>query len=175
MTRLTGDVLDAAKVEAGRLRLELAGCDLRQLTRELVATHEARAALRGIRLVAVLPTEPTMVQCDVGRLTQVIGTLLDNALKFTGVGQSKVVTVELSVHPDIARVEVRDEGSGIRAHELAHIFERHWQAPGGAKPGSGFGLWLARAISEAHGGTLTATSAFGEGTTLRLDLPLAAT
>ena len=172
LARVTTVLLDAASVEAGRFTIERVTCDLRRLVEQLLTAHEPRARRRGLELVGVLPQEAALVDGDVVRLTQVLATLLDNALELTAAHEGKRVTVELTVQPEHARLEVIDEGCGIRPEHLPHVFERHWRAPGTTGAGrGGLGLWLARAIALVHGGVLTAASASGEGARFRLELP----
>ena len=170
MTRLTSDLLDAASVKAGTFSLERAPFDLRRLVEELLTAYRPRAARAGVDLAASLPREGAMVDGDFVRLTQVAATLLDNALEFSGDGRK--VHVTLTVLEPLVRLEVRDQGAGISADRLAHVFERRRHAPGTVDVRSGVGLWLAHKIASAHEGALTVTSAPSEGSCFCLELPL---
>lgn len=105
------------------------------------------------------------------RILQVLANLLGNALKFSPEGAT--VTLEEGRAGDEARVSVRDRGPGIPEAQRAHLFERHWQAPGqGARQGSGLGLYIVQGIIAAHGGRVWVESTVGEGSTFTFTLPL---
>ena len=99
------------------------------------------------------------------------GNLIGNALKFCGRGD--VVTVRARVADRQVVFEVVDGGSGIADDELPHIFEPYWSAKRHAKEGIGLGLYICKAIIEAHSGTISVESKFGRGTTFSIAIPLA--
>jgi signal transduction histidine kinase len=112
------------------------------------------------------------VHGDRERVLQLIGNLLSNALKFTPAGGR--VTVRAFAHEGRAVVEVDDTGAGIPRAEQARLFERFFRsstATARAAPGTGLGLVIAKAIVEAHGGTIVVRSEAGEGTIVRVELP----
>ena len=105
---------------------------------------------------------------DPARLREVVANLLANALRHTPSGGS--VDLAARVTGEVVEVTVRDTGSGMTPEELGQIFDRFYRSPD--SPGSGLGLSIARDLVEAHGGTITATSAPAQGTTVRFTLPL---
>jgi signal transduction histidine kinase len=173
-TRLRGaveDLLLVAEIEADRLVLHPGPTDLAELATATVEAALPAAAEQGVDLR--LDLEGSLpVEADAARLRQVLDNLVSNAIKFTPSGGS----VLLSAGDDGGRVriEVADTGIGIPHEELAQLFSRFYRASTAtsrAIPGTGVGLVIARAIVEAHGGTLTLASVEGEGTRITVRLP----
>ena len=111
---------------------------------------------------------------DRNRVSQVLDNLISNAIKFTPAGGRIDVVVEETA--GAAAIEVRDTGAGIAADELPHLFERFFRTASATKdavPGTGLGLVIVKAIAEAHEGCVRVRSRIGEGTTFRVELPLA--
>jgi signal transduction histidine kinase len=174
MARLVDDLSDVAAVDAGRLHLRApARCVAADLTREAFQMFEPLAASEARRLVADLPPPEVAVMCDRERVFQVLSNLIGNAIKFTAAGDA--ITLRAEAAGDEVRFSVRDTGPGLAPAELPHVFERHWQGPGGAQRGSGLGLFIARGIAEAHGGRIWVESEPGEGSTFVFTLPRAGT
>jgi PAS domain S-box-containing protein len=174
LMHLVGDLLFLAQIEAGKLALELGELALDGVVAEAVEAAKPIADDRGIALRASLEPAPTMLG-DRGRLAQVLDNLVSNALKFTTEGGS--VDVRMSANEDQAVIEVVDTGIGIAPEEQEHLFERFFrssEATERAIPGTGLGLTIAKAIVERHEGTIEVESAAGEGTTMRVRLPLRA-
>jgi signal transduction histidine kinase len=170
---LINDVLDLAKIEAGRMDLELSQVAVPELLRSAVSMHSERADRGGIALT--LRTEPEQIQitADERRVRQIVFNLLSNAIKFTPPDGR----VDVSARMDGARVEVAvtDTGPGIAADELETIFEEFEQTSEGKQvEGTGLGLPLSRKLAELHGGRLWAESTTGHGSTFHLTLPLEA-
>ena len=120
-------------------------------------------------------TTPVVVPGESDRLDRAVANLLDNAVKY---GAGHPVTVEASVRVDdphgeqVAKVSVRDNGSGIAADDLPRVFERFYRAPAArGAPGSGLGLAIVKQVIEAHGGTVRAAAAMGGGTVVTVELP----
>ena len=110
------------------------------------------------------------VRGDPERLRQVIGNLIDNAVKYSPAGEP--VKVKVAPLPSVVTLSVSDRGPGIARDDQRLIFEKFGRAGGpGSKPGTGLGLYIARSIAEAHGGTLEVSSAPGRGATFTLKLP----
>jgi cell cycle sensor histidine kinase DivJ len=127
---------------------------------------------RGIELTAAMQNGPLMVMADRRRLTQIVFNLISNGLKFTPLGGA--VSVTATARDGDLLLVVADNGVGIEAGDLADLGEAYRQA-GDAKQralGVGLGLWMVRALSEAHGGTMQIESAPGAGTTVRVRLPV---
>ena len=171
LTRLTRDLDEVSRAEEGRIELQLGVQPLTDLVDP--AIRQARHAFdaKGVTLTAHV--DPVLVSADPQRIAQILGNLLTNALRHTPPGGQ--VTVTSIGSPDAVTIEVADSGQGMTAEQLAHIFERFYRGDAAResdKGGSGIGLTIARALAEAHGGSLTATSpGEGSGATLRLTLP----
>jgi len=170
---LINDVLDLAKIEAGRMDLELSEVAVSDLLRSALSMQSERASRGGIELS--LSTEPAeiTVAADERRVRQIVFNLLSNAIKFTP-AQGRV---DVSARVDDGQVEVAvaDTGPGIAAAELETIFEEFEQASDGKQAeGTGLGLPLSRRLVELHGGRLWVESEPGHGSTFRFTLPLEA-
>ncbi|HUP55184.1 MAG TPA: ATP-binding protein [Methylomirabilota bacterium] len=171
LLELINEVLDLAKVEAGKVELHLTVFDLEALVRHTVDTMQPLAARKSIQLQAKADG-PIEVEADEGRIRQVIFNLLSNALKFTPTGGS--VDVELSREGSSARVVVVDTGPGIPPEDQAAIFDAFQQASAAVgHVGTGLGLTLARQLIEAHGGTIHLESEVGRGSRFAVVLPVA--
>jgi signal transduction histidine kinase len=170
MITLIHQLLDAARLDAGQaLVIEPRPEPMDTLVGEALALIEPQASQKSLRLEQRL-TAHVLVPCDRGRITQVLTNLLSNAVKFTPDGGT--LAVECTQADGEVRVSVRDTGPGIPESEQAHLFERHWQAQGTARQGSGLGLYIARGIIDAHGGRIWVESTPGMGSTFTFSLPL---
>ncbi|WP_437742990.1 ATP-binding protein [Sorangium sp. So ce302] len=171
MTRLIEDLLDASRIEAGRLvvspRVERGGT----LVREALDAAASLAEAKGCRVTQGPLDAGLEVLADRDRVLQVFSNLLGNALKFTPRGG--VVSVSLCRVADSARFSVADTGPGIPPEHQPHLFDRYWKAAQESRTGAGLGLYIARGIVEAHHGTMAVESAPGQGTTIHFSLPLA--
>jgi len=168
MSVLIRDLLDAASIEAGRLSIEPARDDVRATLRAAIELVTPAAAAKGMTVEAALP-DGAQAEWDRGRMLQLIGNLLDNAVKFTPPGGD--VRVEAAADEDVVRISVSDDGSGIPAEQLPHLFERFWKGKRSAGGGTGLGLFIAAGIAAAHGGRIDVSSAPGTGTTFRVTVP----
>ena len=169
--RLVDDLVDAARIEAGRFSIEPARQPIVPILKDAVETARLAADARHIRLEFEPPAKAYFARCDRQRLTQVLANLLGNAGKFSPEGSR--VELALRDEGDWLRIDVRDWGPGIREEHLRHLFDRYWQAPGTAQLGTGLGLYIARTIVESHGGRITVQSRIGEGSTFSVYLPKA--
>ena len=170
LLELINEVLDLAKVEAGKVDLHPTVFDLEGLVRQTIDTMRPLADRKSIRLGAAAHG-PLEVEADQGRIRQVVFNLLSNAIKFTPDGGS--VDVELSSDGDTCRLVVVDTGAGIAPEDQATIFEAFRQASAAAgQEGTGLGLTLARQLIEAHGGTIDLESEVGRGSRFGVSLPL---
>ncbi|WP_437506026.1 ATP-binding protein [Sorangium sp. So ce1099] len=171
MTRLIEDLLDASRIEAGRLvvspRVERGGA----LVREALEAAASLAEAKGCRVTQGPLDAGLEVLADRDRVLQVFSNLLGNALKFTPKGG--VVSVSLCRVADLARFSVADTGPGIPPEHQPHLFDRYWKASQESRTGAGLGLYIARGIVEAHHGTVAVESTLGHGTTIHFSLPLA--
>lgn len=169
LERLTTDLLDAARIEAGELALRRERCDLRDCVLPVIELF--RAQPDGDRVSAHLPREPVFLDADVMRLQQVVGNLVSNAFKYSPEGG--YVEVTLSADCECGILQVTDQGLGIDAAELPHIFEPFRRATRSARaiPGVGLGLSISRRIVAAHGGRIDVRSTPGLGSTFTVRLP----
>jgi signal transduction histidine kinase len=168
LSTLVGDVLDTSRLEAGTFGFHFADVDLGEIVRDSVAAAEI--GQDEVRLSSELPGTLPRVRGDAERLRQLIDNLISNAVKYSDSGAA--VTVEAQTDDGHVVVRVRDAGPGIALEHHGQIFEKFGRAGGGAKPGTGLGLFLARSFAEAHGGSLTVESQPGEGATFTLKLPV---
>jgi two-component system sensor histidine kinase/response regulator len=172
LQRLVGDLLFVARLDANGMQLQFGDTQLDEIVRDAVESSGALARAREISLVAALEPVPP-VSGDKERLSQLVGNLISNALKFTPPGGR--VTARTFVDGGRAVVEISDTGIGIPPAEQSRLFQRVFRsstATEQAIPGTGLGLVISRAIAEAHGGTIEVASQPGEGTTFRVEIPL---
>lgn len=178
MGQLVGDVLQLSRLEAGELPLTLAPLDLADLLRAGARRFAAAAQAAGVTIRIESPTERVLILLgDQGRLEQVLGNLIENALRYTPTGgRIDLVAGTAEVEgKTLARLLVRDTGSGIAPADLPRIFERFYQADKARVTGSagaGLGLAIVKELVERHGGTVRAESTLGAGTTIVILLPL---
>jgi len=164
---LVSNVLDVSRIGAGQLRLDLEEVDLAELVEEVVAqwTEQLDPPLP---ILSVSPSARIRGRWDRDRLAQVIVNLVSNAMKY---GDGKPVTLKVELSGDRARLAVEDHGIGIAAEDHERVFERFERV---TKTGSGLGvgLWVARELVSAHGGTIELKSSPGEGSCFTVVLPL---
>jgi signal transduction histidine kinase/CHASE3 domain sensor protein len=173
LARLIDDVLDFARLEAGRVRVELAPVALADVIADLAPLVEPQAAKKNIELSLLPPPESLRVMADRQRLQQVLVNLVGNAIKFTPDGGS--VRVGALRDGTSAAIRVRDTGPGIPPDRLQAIFEPFVQVEDGltrTQPGAGLGLAISRDLARAMHGELSVESALGEGSTFILTLPI---
>lgn len=166
LARLVEDLRHLSLADAGRLTLDLQPCDLAALVRDVVAGFEPRAAAQGVRLD--VRAQAALVTGDAARLRQVVGNLLDNALRFTPAAG----TVEVTVCRDEAGVTllIRDSGPGLGESDPERVFGRFYRADA-RRSGSGLGLAVVRSLVELHGGRAEAVNSPSGGALFRVLLP----
>jgi signal transduction histidine kinase len=168
LERLIEDLRTLSLAEAKRLILHREPTDLATLLPEVAAGYGSQAERTGVQLgVSVADGVPVM-DADPSRLREIVANLLANALRHTPSGGS--VDLAARLVGEQVEVTVRDTGSGMEPDEVDRIFERFYRSPD--SPGSGLGLSIARDLVQALGGTITAASEPGEGTTIRFTLPV---
>ncbi len=173
LLQLINDVLDLAKVEAGRIELRPNAASLSQLCREVGAILRTSAADRRLRVAYDLSPEVDDVLLDAGRFKQVLYNYLSNALKFTPEG-GRVVVRTRPEGPGAFRLEVEDTGVGIAPEALGRLFTEFQQVDAGstrAVGGTGLGLALTKRLVEAQGGCVGVHSVPGQGSTFHAVLP----
>ncbi len=169
MTRLIGDLLDVASIEAGMLAVQPRPDDATRLVRDAVEAFQPAASLKGLALDSHVARDSLLARFDHERVLQVLANLLANAIKFTPEGGRISIRVE-PVGEEV-RFSVTDTGVGITPDRLERIFERFWQVQPSDKRGLGLGLYISRCIVEAHSGTIWAESEPGVGSTFSFTLP----
>jgi two-component system sensor histidine kinase BaeS len=177
---LVEDLRTMALAESGALKLKKEPTDLDMLVRDILAAFQSQADAAGVTLATEnlngsaqpasgnLAETSLCLEIDPGRFRQVLSNLVANALRYTPAGGS--VRVKCGFLPAQAQIEVIDTGPGISAQDLPHIFERFYKSTDSG--GMGLGLAIARHLVSAHGGTIEAHSTLGQGTTIRILLPL---
>lgn len=177
LIRLVNDLVDAARIQAGKLEMRMARCDLAALLGEVVAELRVAPPARPITLHLPNVPETVPVLADADRIGQVIANYVTNALKYSP--KESTVEVELRVEDNTATVFVRDEGRGIPSENLDSIWERGYRVLGAEVMsesmglGLGLGLYISREIVEHHSGTVGVESTPEQGSTFWFTLPLA--
>lgn len=175
MQRLIDDLLDVSRITAGKLRIQTATIDLKEIIGQAVATVQPDVEAAGHRLTVSLPEQPLPVDGDAARLSQAFANLMHNACKFTDAGGA--IAVEARCTPDHAvAVTVRDTGIGIPVAFLPRLFEKFSQVSSTqdrSQGGLGLGLSLVHGIVTLHGGSVAAESdGLGKGSAFLVRLPL---
>jgi signal transduction histidine kinase len=172
LQHLVGDLRTLSQADAGELKLNTQPVDPRGLLQQTSAAFAHQAEQKGVRLELLVASDLPPVRADEIRLAQVLDNLLTNALRYTPSGGR--IILGAAAHGDRVALTVQDTGPGIPAEALPLIFDRFYRAdPSRAETAgqSGLGLAIAKALVEAHGGTLTVESTLGQGTTFRIELP----
>ena len=174
LDRLIGDLLDASRMREDRIALQLERSDLVSIVREVVDELRQTDTSRIVQLEGDM-SAPLFVEVDPDRITQVVSNYLSNAFKYSP--PDLPITVTLQRERSQARISVRDEGVGIPADELSHVWERFYRVEGithqsGSRVGLGLGLYICRDLVERHGGQVGVRSTPGEGSTFWFTLPL---
>ena len=172
MDGLLDDLLDYACIEAGTFTLRLAPVALGDRVQEVLEGLRPQAEEARLRLVARLDDAAPVLAIDAQRIGQVLTNLLSNAIKFSPAGGAVTVTTRL--RGPVVRCEVADAGPGIAGADHARLFQRFSQLEAGMAigKGAGLGLSIAKALVEAHGGTIGFESAPGVGSTFWFELPV---
>jgi signal transduction histidine kinase len=173
LLNLVSDILDIAKIEAGKFVLDIRDVDLTESVAYCIRLVKNRADERRIKLVTLLPAQGLVFSADQRAFRQILLNLLSNAIKFSRPGDE--VEVAARIVGDSLMVTVRDHGIGMPESLLARIgrpFEQAVNDPVHAREGTGLGLSLVRALIHQHGGTLSIESREGVGTAVTCELPL---
>jgi PAS domain S-box-containing protein len=174
---LLNDILDLSRIEAGGLKIEAEEFHLGELARDVGVLFSAKAEAAGLGFsVTVAPEADAVVKGDELRVRQILNNLVSNAIKFTETGEVAISIVRDPGDGDIV-LEVRDTGVGIGADKLETVFDTFVQVDDSNTRrfgGSGLGLSIVRRLAEAMGGTASAVSTLGEGSTFTVRLPLSA-
>ena len=173
LTQIVEDVLDVSRIVSGKLRLDVQRVDLGPVVRNSMDTVRPAADAKGVNLISIADPHTPAVSGDPERLQQILWNVLSNAVKFTGHGGKVQVRLEqVNSHVEIT---VSDNGAGIPAEFLPHVFDRFRQADAGmdrTSGGLGLGLAITRHLVELQGGRIFAASeGTGKGSTFRIELP----
>jgi PAS domain S-box-containing protein len=171
MDRLIADLLDMASLQAGRLALDPHPHEVAPLVDDAVEQLQPQAAEASVRLLRDVALPPGLtVRCDRDRVLQVFGNLIGNALKFSPA--EGAVTVRARSGPGEVQLAVADQGPGISADEVPHLFQPYWTKHQNGRKGTGLGLYISKGIVEAHGGRIWVDTHEGRGSTFFFTLPL---
>jgi signal transduction histidine kinase len=173
LARLIDDILDFARLEAGRVRVESEPVPLAEVLGDLFPLVEPQAVKKRIELAVLPPEDGMTVMADRHRLQQVLVNLVGNAIKFTP--ENGTIRVGALADGRTARIFIRDTGRGIPADRLQSIFEPFVQVEDSltrTASGAGLGLAISRDLARAMGGDLGVESEFGVGSTFTVTLPL---
>ena len=173
MARLIDDLLDVSRISQGKILIRKEPLDLAALVRGTAEDHRPLVEEAGLSLGLEVPDHPLWMDGDPTRVSQALGNLLQNAIKFTNPGGG--VTVRLAGRGGMADLTVQDTGVGMEPGILARLFQPFSQGDqtlDRSRGGLGLGLALVKGLVELHGGSVEAESVRGEGSTLTLRLPL---
>lgn len=173
LSRLTMDLLDLSRLEAGRLPLSRRPLDLNDTLHAIAQRYHALPNRRGITCDDELCDEALPINGDPDRLTQIFVNLLDNALKFCNSGGR--VRLSSTRRGGVAVVEVYNSGAGIAPEDLPHVFDRFYRGDHSRAQrtgGSGIGLAIVRELVQVHGGSVSVRSEMGQWTVMSVVLPL---
>ena len=169
LAKLIEDLLEIARLQAGRVELWRSQVDIRDVVSRAVRSIEPLAVERAQVLVVTQLDHPVFADVDAERLGRVVRNLLANAQKY-GRERGRIV-VSLYDRPDDVCISVTDDGPGIATEDQERIFDRFYRAAGASASGSGLGLAIARGLVELHGGRLWVDSAPGAGSTFFVSIP----
>jgi signal transduction histidine kinase len=170
ISNLVHKLLDVTHIQTGNLELQYTRLDLHNLIARTVERMQVAVPAQRFEL---LSHAPIIVDVDQQRIEQVLGNLLDNAVKYSGTDAP--IVVETSADDTFASVTVRDQGVGIPVEKLPHIFDQWYQAhysTHGDYGGMGLGLYISKEIVDQHGGRMWADSSPDGGTTIGFTIPL---
>ena len=168
LARLVEDLRTISLAESRALALHREPTDLPALARETIASFGAQAERAGVVLETELAADLPLVDADPVRTREIVGNLISNAIRYTPSGGR--VRVGASRSDGTVAVTVEDTGAGIAPEALERVFDRFYKSA--ESRGAGLGLAIAKQLVEAQGGTISATSAVGQGTTMRFTLPV---
>jgi two-component system, OmpR family, phosphate regulon sensor histidine kinase PhoR len=174
LSQMVQELLELSRIESGKVPLRIAATPLAAVVQPAVERLQSQAERKEVTLTVSIPESLPPVFVDGPRITQVVGNLVHNAIKFTPEGGLIEIVAEMDEEEDSVVVKVRDSGIGIPAIDVPRIFERFYKADRARSGGgTGLGLAIARHLVQAHGGRIWVESREGEGSTFSFTLPLA--
>ena len=171
MNRLIEDLLDTVRLQAGKFSLDLEDLPLVSIFRQASESFRPAVEKRDIRFDIVPPGDGIVVRADPLRVSQLVGNVVGNAIKFTP--ENGRVTLRAAPDGDHVLIQVADTGPGIQPSDIPHLFDNFWQARNNDHRGVGLGLAIAKGVVEAHGGKIWCESTVGAGSTFSFTLPMA--
>ena len=172
MTAMVNDLLDLSRIESGMIELHYETFDINELIRRTLITFEARLSERNMEMDVRFAQEQCFVYADSAQIGQVLRNLIDNAIKYSGEGQT--VCVSTYSMRKVVYVTVKDNGIGIPQEDIPHVFDRFYKVEKAHTPsltvGSGLGLSIVKRIIEQHGQSITVRSVPGKGTQFTFSL-----
>ena len=171
MNRLIEDLLDTVRLQAGKFLLDLEDLTLASIFRQASESLRPAAEKREIRFDIIPPANGIVVRADPLRVSQLVGNIVGNAIKFTP--EKGRVTLKAAPDGDRVLIQVTDTGPGIPPSDIPHLFDNFWQARNNDHRGVGLGLAIAKGVVEAHGGKIWCESTVGAGSTFSFTLPMA--
>ncbi len=169
LTTLIDDLLDASRLQAGALVLNLSEVELDQLSKQVAKRFQTQTVKHTLEVD--FPSDFPCITADEERITQVLNNLLSNAVKYSPKGGN--IQIRGRIRPDDILICVTDEGPGIAQDDIPHVFDRFYRSSEAAQKtkGAGLGLYLAKAVVEAHGGNIWIDNQSRKGTSICFSLP----
>ncbi len=172
---LINDLLDLAKIDAGKVELSLAPTDCKEVIDEVAASLRPQAEAKGLELMVTTPTDGLTLRTDRRALSQIVINLTNNAIKFTERGSVRLRAERCERNDKrVLEISIEDTGAGIRTEDQAKLFAAFSQVDAGTRQGqegTGLGLHLSQKLAEALGGRIELESEHGRGSTFTLVLP----
>lgn len=175
LLELVNNILDMARLEAGKMALDTEPVELVDLMRAVRDATEALATKKGVSMTVRVDRDVPIITADGGKLRRVLENLISNAIKFTDEGGSVDIEASYCDQIDQVVISVSDTGSGIKEEDIDRIFDSFTQ---GSKPdnspnnGSGLGLAVVKELIDLHGGRIEVESVLGEGSTFKVHIPV---
>lgn len=170
---LINQLLDLSKLESGKMNLQEEPLDIVLLIKRISGLFESAAEIKKIKLTVESSLENSLCQMDADKIEKVFVNLISNALKYTPVEGSILISIKNTPSQDI-QIQIKDNGQGIQTSDLEHIFDQYFQSDKAADyeySGTGIGLSLSKELVELHGGSITVSSTMGKGTEFTLIFP----
>lgn len=178
LLKLVNEVLDLSKIEAGKMELDLAETDIGELLTGLASAAEPSAKVAGNTVVCILGSGLGTALCDAGKIRNMVGQLLDNAIKFTRGGKIELVAErQVDSMADELVIHVVDSGIGIAADQIAKLFEKFSVVDDSSTSkygGTGLGLALSQKLCKLMGGEILVESTLGKGSRFTIHMPMRA-